>query len=49
MTNLSIRIRDGIWSTCLVDRASVARVEEVVARIMENAVRLSVPLKVELS
>jgi DNA polymerase I len=40
---------DGIWFACPDDRATVARVTEVVKKIMENFVRFSVPLKVELS
>ncbi len=40
---------DGIWFTCPDERATVARVRESIQEIMENSVRLSVPLKVEQS
>jgi len=42
-------LHDGIWLTCPEERATVARVKDAVSKIMENSVRLSVPLKVELS
>jgi DNA polymerase I len=42
-------LHDGLWFTCPDKRATVARVTEVIKKIMENSVRLSVPLKVELS
>ncbi|HMK35424.1 MAG TPA: DNA polymerase, partial [Desulfomonilaceae bacterium] len=42
-------LHDGIWFTCPAERATVARVKEVIRKIMENSVRLSVPLKVEVS
>jgi DNA polymerase I-like protein with 3'-5' exonuclease and polymerase domains len=41
-------LHDGIWFTCPNDRATVARVEAMIQKIMENSVRLSVPLRVEL-
>ncbi|MBM3302565.1 MAG: hypothetical protein FJY85_21770 [Deltaproteobacteria bacterium] len=52
-SNLTIRIllllHDGIWFTCPAERATVARVTKEIQKTMENSVRLSVPLKVELS
>jgi DNA polymerase-1 len=42
-------LHDGIWFTCQDERATVARVEDIIQKIMEHSVRLSVPLKVELS
>lgn len=42
-------LHDGIWFTCPEKRATVARAKEVIKKIMENSVRLSIPLKVELS
>ncbi|MGO9121050.1 MAG: DNA polymerase A family protein [Desulfomonilaceae bacterium] len=42
-------LHDGIWFTCSDERATVARVKETIRKIMENSVRLSVPLKVEIS
>jgi len=42
-------LHDGIWFTCPNERVTVTRVKEVIQKIMENRVRLSVPLKVELS
>jgi DNA polymerase I len=44
-----ILLHDGIWFTCPNERTAVARVKEVINKNMENSVRLSVPLKVELS
>jgi len=41
-------LHDGIWFTCPAERVTVTRVKEVIQKIMENSVRLSVPLKVEL-
>lgn len=41
-------LHDGIWFTCPDDRATVARVAEEIRKIMENCVRLSVPLQVKL-
>jgi DNA polymerase-1 len=41
-------LHDGIWFTCPEKRVTVTRVKEVIQKIMENSVRLSVPLKVEL-
>jgi DNA polymerase I-like protein with 3'-5' exonuclease and polymerase domains len=40
---------DGIWFTCPEKRVTVTRVSEVIQKIMENSVRLSVPLKAKLS
>ena len=52
-TGLAVKIvfllHDGIWFTCPEKRATVARVSEVIKKIMENCVRLSVSLKVEVS
>ena len=42
-------LHDGIWFTCPAKRVTVTRVSEAIQKIMENSVRLSVPLKVELS
>lgn len=42
-------LHDGIWFTCPDERATVARVKEEIQKITENSLRLSVPLKVELS
>jgi DNA polymerase I-like protein with 3'-5' exonuclease and polymerase domains len=42
-------LHDGIWFTCLDERATVARVTEEIQKTMEQTVRLSVPLKVETS
>lgn len=42
-------LHDGIWFTCPNERATVARVKEAIQKNMENSVKLSVPLKVELS
>jgi DNA polymerase I len=41
-------LHDGIWFTCPAESATVARVADEIRKIMENSVRLSVPLKVEL-
>jgi DNA polymerase-1 len=53
VANLTVKIvlllHDGIWFTCPAERATVARVKEEIQKIMENSVRLSVPLKVEFS
>jgi len=40
-------LHDGIWFTCPDKRVTVTR--EAIQKIMENSVRLSVPLKVEMS
>ena len=52
-TGLRVKIvlllHDGIWFTCPEKRVTVTRVSETIQKIMENSVRLSVPLKVELS
>ncbi len=42
-------LHDGIWFTCPKERVTVTRASEAIQKIMENSVRLSVPLKVELS
>ena len=42
-------LHDGIWFTCPSKRVTVTRVTEEIRKIMENSVRLSVPLRVELS
>lgn len=42
-------LHDGIWFSCPNDRVTVTRVTEEIRNTMENSVRLSVPLKVELS
>jgi DNA polymerase I len=42
-------LHDGIWLTCPDERVTVTRVGEVIRKIMENSVRLSVPLKVKLT
>jgi len=51
--DLSVKIvlllHDGIWFTCPAKRVTVTRVAEEIKKIMENSVKLSVPLKVELS
>ncbi|MBI5250190.1 MAG: hypothetical protein HY912_11910 [Desulfomonile tiedjei] len=48
-TGLSVKkvllLHDGLWFTCPSERATVARVKEAIKKIMENSVRLSVPLK----
>jgi len=48
---LAVRIvlllHDGLWFSCPAERATVARVSQVIKNIMENSVRLSVPLKLE--
>jgi hypothetical protein len=41
-------LHDGIWFICPDDRATSARVGEKIQEIMENSVRLSVPLKTKL-
>lgn len=41
-------LHDGIWFTCPSERVTVTRVTEEIQRIMENFVKLSVPLQVEL-
>jgi|GEM_PF-636745 len=41
-------LHDSIWFTCPDDRATVARVAEEIRKIMENSVRLAVPLQVEV-
>ncbi len=46
---LVLLLHDGIWFTCPDERATVARVTEEIREVMENSVRFSVPLKVELS
>jgi len=52
-SNLPVRIvlllHDGIWFTCPSKRVTVTRVTEEIRKIMENSVRLSVPLKAELT
>jgi hypothetical protein len=40
---------NGIRFTHRDDRATIVRLGEVIKEIMENSVKLSVPLKVELS
>jgi DNA polymerase I-like protein with 3'-5' exonuclease and polymerase domains len=47
--NIVVLLHDGIWFTCPANRATVARVTELIKKTKENPVRLSVPLKVELS
>jgi DNA polymerase-1 len=47
--NIVLLLHDGIWFTCPDDRATVARVSEDIRKIMENSVRLSLPLKVEVT
>jgi DNA polymerase I len=42
-------LHDGIWFKCPEERATLARVKGAIKNIMENSVRLSVPLRVELS
>ena len=42
-------LQDGIWFTCPNKRVTVTRVSNMIKKIMENSVRLSVPLKVEMS
>jgi DNA polymerase-1 len=42
-------LHDGIWFTCPSKSVTVTRVKEVIQKIMENCVRLSVPLTVNLS
>jgi hypothetical protein len=34
---------DGLWFTCPVGRATVARVKDVIKEILKNSVRFSVP------
>jgi len=41
-------LHDGIWLTCPSKRVTVTRVIEVIKKIMENSVRLSVPLGAEV-
>jgi len=41
-------LHDGIWFTCPLESATVARVKEAIKKIMENSVRFSVQLKVEV-
>ena len=52
-SDLPVRIvlllHDGIWFTCPENRSTVALVAEEIRKIMEHSVRLSVPLKVEMS
>jgi len=52
-TGLPVKIvlllHDGVWFVCPDERATVARVSERIQEIMENSVRLSVPLKVGFS
>ncbi|MGO9122896.1 MAG: DNA polymerase [Desulfomonilaceae bacterium] len=42
-------LHDGIWFTCPIKRVTVTRVTETIQKIMENSVRLSVLLKVEMN
>ncbi len=42
-------LHDGIWFTCPAKRVTVTPVNEATQKIMEYSVRLSLPLKVELS
>jgi DNA polymerase I-like protein with 3'-5' exonuclease and polymerase domains len=42
-------LHDGIWFTCPDNRATVTRATEIIRKVMENSVRISVLLKVELS
>ena len=42
-------LHDGFWFTCPEERATVARVTQVIKKTMENSVRLPIQLKVELS
>jgi DNA polymerase I-like protein with 3'-5' exonuclease and polymerase domains len=44
-----VLLHDGIWFTCPVERATVARVSQLIKQNMENSVPLSVPLSTELS
>ena len=44
---MALLLHDGIWFTCLEKRVTVTR--KAIQKIMENSVRLSVELKVELS
>ena len=46
---MALLLHDGIWFTCPNDRVTVARVAEEIRNIMENSVKLSVPLRVEAS
>jgi hypothetical protein len=39
--------QDRIWFTCLDDRATVERATEIIRKVMENSVSLSVPLAVD--
>jgi DNA polymerase I-like protein with 3'-5' exonuclease and polymerase domains len=39
-------LHDGIWFTCPAECATVARATEVIRKVMENSVSLSVPLAV---
>jgi DNA polymerase I-like protein with 3'-5' exonuclease and polymerase domains len=52
VSNLPVEIvlllHDGIWFTCPAERATVARVAQEIRKTMNNSVRLSVPLKVDL-
>ncbi len=41
-------LHDGIWFTCPDERVIVARFIEALKKSMENSVRLSIPLKVEM-
>jgi len=51
--NLPVQIvlllHDRIWFTCPKERVTVTRLKKEIQKIMENTVRLSVPLKVEMS
>jgi len=42
-------LHDGIWFTCPKERVTVTRVCQQIKKIMENSVRLTVPLKVQMS
>jgi len=50
VSNLPVKIvlllHDGIWFTCPEERVTVTRVKKAIQKVMENSVRLSVPLKV---
>lgn len=44
-----VLLHDGIWFSCPDERATVAHVNEVIKKIMENSVRFSIPLRVKVS
>ena len=41
-------LHDGIWFTCPEKRVTITRASQSIQKIIENSVRLSVPLNAEL-